>query len=326
MTQQQEYNDSATMAAASIQEASPIVAAQQEVVDHSLKVQAAQPISSFDDEPLFGTDAALPDDYFTSPEWTDPSPALTTSMSFTLDSCDTSPLLTDNYDAPDLSGVPLFGDYASLTSFDLSNNRPSAKRLPQNAFNGIKDINGESALFLLRAFSSQGAAHQTGQGDAQQEQEMPLTASPCAISTPLPTSSLDARPPLSTSSSMQSLHGGDQATTHRGHKRRMAASELLPMDAPIQARNYKTPSATSRRESKKFAVEEAAIAAEKDPLVAKRLSNTLAARRSRHRKAEEFKTLHDTIEEQAREIEMWKRRCLEAEAQRDQALGRCVSL
>ena len=64
-------------------------------------------------------------------------------------------------------------------------------------------------------------------------------------------------------------------------------------------------SATSRRdtaEADEFAEEEAAIRREKDPRVAKRLSNTLAARRSRHRKAEELRLLHEKIEALSAEL------------------------
>ena len=58
---------------------------------------------------------------------------------------------------------------------------------------------------------------------------------------------------------------------------------------------------------------------EMDARSLKRLSNTLAARRSRHRKAEELKRLHDTIETLQNEVAMWKQRCERAEAERDRA-------
>ncbi|GAC76154.1 hypothetical protein PANT_19c00126, partial [Moesziomyces antarcticus T-34] len=110
----------------------------------------------------------------------------------------------------------------------------------------------------------------------------------------------------------------------RGTKRRLDTTDLLPLDAPIQKRNYYTVSATSRRdtaEADEFAEEEAAIRREKDPRVAKRLSNTLAARRSRHRKAEELRLLHEKIEALSGEVESWKRRCELAERERDEARG-----
>ncbi|KAK0532274.1 hypothetical protein OC834_002660 [Tilletia horrida] len=117
-----------------------------------------------------------------------------------------------------------------------------------------------------------------------------------------------------------------------GVKRRADAAELLPLDAPIQARSYKTPSATSRKETEAApspaAASAAAAAAPDSPpadvipeglnaLEAKRLSNTLAARRSRHRKAEELRILHETISSLRDEVQEWKRRCLRLENERD---------
>lgn len=271
----------------------------------------AGPLFSFDDEPLFEADGSgvplPPDDFFSSPEWTDPSPALTMAMSFAVDSCDTSPLLTaDNYDVPDLSGVPLFGgDYYSARS-------------PQNAFNTTKDVNEESGLLLLRALNKHNAASGLNTADESVKLEsstVPLTASPSAISSPMP---FVNRPSLSTSSSSESFTDR-QPSSSRGIKRRHDTTDLLPMDAPIQPRTYKTPSATSRKE---IADEGAAIAAEKkaidaikNPLEAKRLSNTLAARRSRHRKAAELQDLHDTIEELRSEKDFWKKKFLKLEQQ-----------
>lgn len=290
------------------------------------------PEFSFDDEPLFGMDgpaaAALPDDFFSSPEWTDPSPALTTSMSFNLDSCDPSPLLTDNYEAPaDFSGMPLFGDYNNHSLYATDHSSSSPKRSPQNAFSRVKDVNEESALLLLRAFNSHRSVNVEAE-DKVAPSVTALSASPSAISSPLP--SANALRPLLSSSSSSSLPVQDNRThrTHssvRGTKRRIETSDLLPIDAPVQPRTYRTPSATSRKESSSdatFAAEEAAIAAEKDPLVAKRLSNTLAARRSRHRKAEELRALNDTIEDLESEVEMWKRRCIRAEQELDETRSR----
>lgn len=263
----------------------------------------AAPIFSFDDEPLFEVDGSAlpPDDFFSSPEWTDPSPALSMAMSFAVDSCDTSPLLTDNYDAPDFSGVPLFGtDYYSVRS-------------PQNAFNSTnKDINEESGLLLLRALNKHSIA-QDADVKRDSSTSIPLTASPNAISSPAPFN----RPLFSPSTSSESLV--DRHSFNSGIKRRRDTTELLPMDAPIQPRKYLAPSKTSRKEFQdldfeaEVAAEEIAIAAEKNPLLAKRRQNTLAARRSRHRKAAELQELHDTIDELRNEKEMWKARCLRLE-------------
>lgn len=66
--------------------------------------------------------------------------------------------------------------------------------------------------------------------------------------------------------------------------------DLLPLDAPVQARTYTAPSATSRRELEDDAEQEDD---EVKALLAKRRKNTLAARQSRHRKAEELQDLKD---------------------------------
>lgn len=114
-----------------------------------------------------------------------------------------------------------------------------------------------------------------------------------------------------------------------GRRRRRDVEELLPIDAPIQPRTYRTESATSRKDSSKSAEcgspQESAASSvedghEMDARSMKRLSNTLAARRSRHRKAEELKRLYETIERLEKEAQDWKERCLAAERERDQAL------
>ncbi|UZJ52267.1 hypothetical protein CBS101457_001587 [Exobasidium rhododendri] len=286
---------------------------------------------SFDDEPLIETSFnGVPDDYFSSPEWnnlTDPSPALTTSMSFYNTSCDTSPLLTDNYDAPYLSGLPLFDDFDSHALYSSTEHAPSPKRSPQNAFCRAKAVpEEESAMLLLRALNNH--SKETLKARMDSTQLAATTASPSAISSPLPSSTLVSRPSLSNSFSSSSLisvlelqRTEQPAASFRGTKRRIGTSDLLPIDAPIQPRTYKTPSATSRKEiaESSFAAEEAAIAAEKNPSLAKRLSNTLAARRSRHRKLEEKQAMLDEIEEEKANAEMWKKRCLRSEEELDRA-------
>lgn len=308
----------------------------------------AAPEFAFNDEPVFAIDENIllsgatgttvvgsADDFFSSPEWTDPSPALTSSMSFNLESCDTSPLLTDVNEAPELAGMPLFGEQVHFPLFSTSSSQKdptftvaldedlrqnaSNKRSPQMAFSRAKDSNEHSAMFLLRAFNSNAVAN---------AEKSPLSAlaknsssnidiayaSPAAILSPIPTTTLGPKTP-----SLESL-------SSRGTKRKLDSVDLLPIDAPIQARNYKTPSATSRKDkldSNSSSTEPSTpdLSNVSDPLAAKRLSNTLAARRSRHRKAEELKQLHDTIEDLQSQVEMWKRRCMRAEEERDQAFN-----
>lgn len=88
-----------------------------------------------------------------------------------------------------------------------------------------------------------------------------------------------------------------------GRRRRRDAAELLPLDAPVQPRNYLTESATSRRDEPMDSSTE-----KTDARTQKRMSNTIAARRSRHRKAEELKQLYETIESLRSQVALWRGR------------------
>ncbi|KAJ9479320.1 Fasciclin domain protein 3 [Pseudozyma hubeiensis] len=345
-----------------------------------------------------GFQAQAADDFLSSPEWTDPSPALTDSMSFEIDSCGPSPLLPlDSYEddlgVPGIAGAPLFppqDGYASsnVSPLELAHHDfgastvgdfgapemgsdftlfPDTKpaRLPiEMAFSklnkpaaGTGASTEDPAMTLLRALSSAALSNSsstasvavTNSTTAMASSTPALTASPLAFTSmaapsapapalastvsapalaPAPSSSESSRPALERrSSSMSSSSCSTKAATtdSRGTKRRMDSTDLLPLDAPIQKRTYYAVSATSRRDTAptaevdEFAEEEAAIRREKDPRVAKRLSNTLAARRSRHRKAEELRLLHEKIEALSGEVESWKRRCELAEKERDDA-------
>lgn len=350
MQQQQHHNSEEAFAVPAAMASAPLQEQQQQGVSHDFT-------AAFNDDHIFNIDedamlssvpsstAALTslsstmttvvgsaDDFFSSPEWTDPSPALTSSMSFNMDSCDPSPLLADVHEAPDLSGMPLFGDQLQFSflqaaqksqqnnvvgSQTLHNTPTSAptvadKRSPQLAFNRIKKDNEQSALLLLRAFNSQALINNVPGLDRDGETQ--ATASPAAILSPLP-SAATVSEAVERKSSLSS--------SSRGTKRRIDATDLLPLDAPIQSRTYKTPSATSRKSSSSSVEQVPATpevdATSGDPLTAKRLSNTLAARRSRHRKAEELRQLHETIEDLQAQVEMWKRRCVRAEQERDDA-------
>lgn len=314
--------------------------------------QGAAPNFAFNDEPVFTlnddtlgfpkahtsvamTSVGSADDFFSSPEWTDPSPALTTSMSFAMDSCDTSPLLADNYEAPEFSGMSLFSDQANYSLFGSSSTSDAEtrpKRSPQNAFNQGKASEDENpTIQLLRALNGNGmgaalnnvdlakaasaAAAALAASDKSSLVSQPATASPAVLSSPAPLSAL----PLPEHS--PSITCEVERLAPHGVKRRLDSTDLLPMDAPIQPRKYKSPSATSRKDSKSSSSEDlpsTPVDPNMDPVAAKRLSNTLAARRSRHRKAEELRALQDQISDLTSEVEMWKRRCLEAEKQRDE--------
>ena len=102
------------------------------------------------------------------------------------------------------------------------------------------------------------------------------------------------------------------ARPETGRRRRREPADLLPIDAPIQPRHYHAQSATSRRDDPS---EDCEVATDQvDARTQKRLSNTLAARRSRHRKAEELKHLHDTINALRDEVAIWRGRYEELQA------------
>ncbi len=72
-----------------------------------------------------GFQASAAEDFLSSPEWTDPSPALTDSMSFEINSCDPSPLLPlDSYEddlgVPGIAGAPLFPPQDGYASSNVS--------------------------------------------------------------------------------------------------------------------------------------------------------------------------------------------------------------
>jgi len=113
-----------------------------------------------------------------------------------------------------------------------------------------------------------------------------------------------------------------------GTRKNVTPESLVPHDAPIQSRKYRTPSATSRKElPATFARKRARTSgpgedepsaeptvSEDDAIKAKRLQNTLAARRSRKRKLEYQRELEDAIEAERMDKEMWRSHALVLEA------------
>jgi hypothetical protein len=115
-----------------------------------------------------------------------------------------------------------------------------------------------------------------------------------------------------------------------GTRKNVTPESLVPYNAPIQPRKYRTPSATSRKELPvTFARKRARTqgpeeeeddevpgpsVSEEDAIKAKRLQNTLAARRSRKRKLEYQRELEEAIEAERKEKEAWRARSLILEA------------
>lgn len=116
---------------------------------------------------------------------------------------------------------------------------------------------------------------------------------------------------------------GPRRSGPTGTRKNITPEALVPIDAPIQTRKYVAPSSTSRKEvPATFARKRARSQAfgdddeladqdvgasssltpnEEDAIKAKRLQNTLAARRSRKRKLEYQKELEDALETVTRE-------------------------
>lgn len=113
-----------------------------------------------------------------------------------------------------------------------------------------------------------------------------------------------------------------------GTRKNITPESLVSYDAPIQTRQYRLPSTTSRKDlPATFARKRARTQgpgeddggveptlSEEDAIKTKRLQNTLAARRSRKRKLEYQRELEDAIESERKEKETWRERALVLEA------------
>lgn len=113
-----------------------------------------------------------------------------------------------------------------------------------------------------------------------------------------------------------------------GTRKNITPESLVPYNAPIQSRKYRLPSTTSRKEmpatfARKRARSSAPVEvegvvdptlSEEDAIKAKRLQNTLAARRSRKRKLEYQRELEDAIDAERKDKEMWRAHALVLEA------------
>ena len=168
------------------------------------------------------------------------------------------------------------------------------------------------------------------------------TSVPASVLPSPPITSLAVTPASISAPALSSTSMGGTKSFRGTRRRRRDVDELLPLDAPIQPRMYHTESATSRRDSKDHSSSGEVSPKNGNPLATptlpsaenqdvdaralKRLSNTIAARRSRHRKAEELKRLYDMIEQLEKEVGVWKGRCEAAEQERDRLRTDSVAL
>ncbi|KAJ7654504.1 hypothetical protein DFH06DRAFT_899402, partial [Mycena polygramma] len=130
---------------------------------------------------------------------------------------------------------------------------------------------------------------------------------------------------------------------HTGTRKNVTVKSLIPLDAPTQPRNYKTPSKTSARRVPVFAkkavekrrhsvaVSQSAAgdddddeeeeelpppsptASEEEWIMYKRRQNTIAARRSRARKLAHEKKLEAQVLQLETELAMWRERAMMAQ-------------
>ncbi|EKM52068.1 uncharacterized protein PHACADRAFT_262523 [Phanerochaete carnosa HHB-10118-sp] len=210
----------------------------------------------------------------------------------------TSPAIVDADDfgafAPDVS---LFGDSAR---FAMSAAEPKAA-LPVPAVQHSVDFDVDGGLYTM--------SPETPALDPTSLQTSPLA-------TPI-TPSLDT--PVS---------APRRKNAPTGTRKNITPEALVPVDAPIQTRNYATPSATSRKAvpagfAKKRALSQAFDEEDGESLLdpndldaieAKRRQNTLAARRSRRRKLEYQRELETSLDQLTDEKDQWKRRAEALEA------------
>jgi hypothetical protein len=113
-----------------------------------------------------------------------------------------------------------------------------------------------------------------------------------------------------------------------GTRKNVTPESLVPLDAPVQPRKYLTSSVTSRKDeparkrarSQAFDDDEdeqqegSSKGTELDSITAKRLQNTLAARRSRKRKLEYQRELETALDQVRAEKEQWRARAMTLEA------------
>ena len=186
----------------------------------------------------------------------------------------TSPLIADGDDFTHFHDTPLFDDVGLFDPPSSSDKRPSASSFPAVSLDSMYTISPATPA---------------------------LDASP-----------LFAPPPPRLSSNLPT-----------GTRKNLTPEALIPLDAPVQSRNYITPSATSRKElprkrSRTEALEDDDEADKDlsglDTVSAKRLQNTLAARRSRKRKLEHLLDLETSLEGEKQQKEQWRSRAMTLEA------------
>lgn len=219
---------------------------------------------------------------------------------------------TDNFDI----NRTLFGD----ESGDMSGVEPSAL--------GLKGVAPQPQVIYQ-------SVHDNSAQMADLEGLIAMSGTPSVV--PVPLSAQLSTTSLPNTSSSTTTSSSSPVSTRRptGHRKNLAPSALLPVDAPTQPRSYRGPSATSRKDIPAFALASSSTplgpsssssatasasstkkrkAVSQDPedsddddeekfkprmgeseIEAKRRQNTLAARRSRHRKLAYVRELEEKV-------------------------------
>ena len=266
-------------------------------------------------------------DISASPEFRDEADFMTnlfTPNMPDLDDFGTSPLETPY---ADFLSTPLFADDAMLTS-------PSMEFLDDRPLFGGIDYSKEQDIPVQSKEPQQ----------LQAEQQL-YTISPNLDSPFVDFNAGHSFPPLpsfsattaSTTTTTEEPSAPARRNRPTGIRKGITPDALLDEEAPTQPRKYVTPSATSRKavpaafqrkrsRSAAFGEEEDQLddlplnPTEQDLVEQKRRQNTVAARRSRKRKLEEFQRMKDDRDEERRVKEIWKTRALTMQAQL-QSLG-----
>jgi hypothetical protein len=212
----------------------------------------------------------------------------------------------------DFLTTPLFADDAMLTS-------PSTEYLDMPLFGGIPEYEKQDELTVpIKARSSTVFD--------QLYTISPETPALESFDPSLDPSSLTYADHKTSATSSSSINAARRSRA-TGIRKGVTPDTLLDEAAPTQPRKYTTPSATSRKElpavfarkrsrSTAFGDEEDQLGddllppnpTEKDLIEAKRRQNTVAARRSRKRKLEQFQRMEMSRNEQRQLKEQWQER------------------
>jgi len=232
-------------------------------------------------------------------------------------------------DVDDFDAMPLFSFDDGFTLPLFPNEEGTHSSVSPSAL-GLKGVISPPHPFGAVEVDPLQATHAVSELDGL----IPMSGTPSVVTLPLSTTihtaplSAISTYPNDTSSDITAASKGNRPT---GHRKNLSPSALLPVDAPTQPRSYRGPSATSKKDIPAFALASSSRRAttvpkkrkaegEPEPadvddceedeemitgkikqrmgeteIEAKRRQNTLAARRSRHRKLQYVRELEEKV-------------------------------